>query len=234
MATSPPPTSRQGTLKIVTGDFNTGRCLGATTIALCKFTPTWKAMHDAGYRSAVHLLTDDGAFDHIYTTAGIHRAQLDGKYNGKTAGPNEFYSDHQLRWALLSSDVTPPSAPTNVELSSSDPSSVRVTWDPSTNVGTGVGQVSDLAARRGRDRIQPQEDDRSNGLDGPDDIRPSHVLLLRGGDRLRALDEPIRHKTDRSLGSVRQASCQVARAEGTVRPRPGNQPPTCENETLRP
>lgn len=128
------------TLKIVGGDFNTGRCLGKDTIARCRFTPTWKSMHDAGYRSAVHLLTDDGAFDHIYTTAGIHRAKLDGKYNGKTAGPNEFYSDHQLRWALLSSDVTPPSAPTNVELSSSNPSRVRVTWDPSTNVGTGVAE----------------------------------------------------------------------------------------------
>lgn len=137
------------TLKIVTGDFNTGRCLGATTKALCELTPTWKTMIDSGYRSAVHLLTDDGAFDHIYTTAGIHRAELDGKYNGKTAGPNEFYSDHQLRWALLSSDVTPPSAPTNVELSSSDPSSVRVTWDPSTDVGTGVAEYQ--IWRRGED-----------------------------------------------------------------------------------
>ena len=139
----------RNTLKIVTGDFNTGRCLGATTNALCKFTPTWKTMHDSGYRSAVHLLTDDGAFDHIYTPAGIHRAELDHKYNGKTAGPNEFYSDHQLRWALLSSDVASPSAPTNVQLSSSSPSSVRVTWDPSTDVGTGVAKYQ--IWRRGED-----------------------------------------------------------------------------------
>lgn len=137
------------TLKIVTGDFNTGRCLGATTNALCELTPTWTAFHDAGYRSAVHLLTDDGAFDHIYTPAGIHRAELDREYNGKTAGPDEFYSDHQLRWALLSSDVSPPSAPSNVQLSSSGPSSVRVTWDPSTNVGTGVAEYQ--IWRRGED-----------------------------------------------------------------------------------
>ena len=136
-------------LKIVTGDFNTGRCLGATTNTLCKFTPTWKAMHDAGYRSAVHLLTDDGAFDHIYTPAGIHRAELDHNYNGKTAGADEFCSDHQLRWALLSSDVSPPSAPSNVQLSSSSPSSVRVTWDPSTDVGTGVAEYQ--VWRRGDD-----------------------------------------------------------------------------------
>ena len=138
-----------GALKIVTGDFNTGRCVDATTNALCKFTPTWKAMHDAGHRSAVHLLIDDGAFDHIYTPAGIHRAELDHKYNGKTAGPDEFYSDHQLRWALLSSDVTPPSAPTNLQLSSSDPNHVRVTWDPSTDIGTGVAEYQ--VWRRGDD-----------------------------------------------------------------------------------
>ncbi|MPZ71462.1 MAG: hypothetical protein GEU71_18355, partial [Actinobacteria bacterium] len=127
-------------LKVITGDFNTGRCLGATTDKLCEFTPTWKAFHDGGYRSAVHLLTDDGAFDHIYTPAGIHRANHDGKYNPRTADPKQYYSDHELRWALLSSDVTPPSAPSNVQLSESQTNEVRITWDASIDDSSGVAE----------------------------------------------------------------------------------------------
>lgn len=127
-------------LKVVTGDFNTGRCRGATTDKLCRFTPTWKAFHDAGYRSAVHLLTQDGALDHIYTPAGVHRANHDFKYNRRTAGPNEYYSDHELRWALLSSDVTPPDAPTNVQLSEPDDNEVKITWDAASDAGRGVAE----------------------------------------------------------------------------------------------
>ncbi len=125
-------------LRVVTGDFNTGRCAGSTKD--CKFTPTWKAFHDAGYRSAVHLLTDDGAFDHIYTPAGIHRAAHDGSYNPRTAGPNQYYSDHELRWALLSSDVTAPSPPTNVELVEVGENDVKITWDASTDDSSGVAE----------------------------------------------------------------------------------------------
>lgn len=121
----------KSTLKMISGDFNTGRCLNETANDKCELTYPWRVLYKAGFRNAVHLITEYGGVDNMYTNAGIMDAKADENYNGKKASGKKFYSDHQLRWAHISSDVTPPSVPVWVGFTEINNRRVKLDWDDS-------------------------------------------------------------------------------------------------------
>lgn len=111
-------------LDTVAGDFNENRFIGDTE----RIQPFYKVFTQYNnYRDALVVLKQGYGVDLIFTRAGIMAGDRDDSYNTKTTDPDEFYSDHQLRWMTLSPDVTPPSGASDLSARWSD-STIVVDW----------------------------------------------------------------------------------------------------------
>jgi hypothetical protein len=120
----------------IAGDFNAGRC----AVLPCQIAPFYNALTSEAraYHDCIYTVVDDPGVDFIFSTGGVIDAGTDSGYDPDAArGTPGFYSDHPFRWAIVSSDSTPPSAPTGLRGSSGNVD-VSLSWNASSDAGTGV------------------------------------------------------------------------------------------------
>jgi Endonuclease/Exonuclease/phosphatase family len=127
-----------GRFNVIGGDFNEvrRRYSSGSYVSSAFWTNLTTAPHN--YRDSLYVVgaVNSNAVDYIFAKAGIHQAKADNNYHPRTAqrDPSKFYSDHRFRWAVVGSDTTSPSRPTNLRAQSVD-QGVRLTWNPSTDRG---------------------------------------------------------------------------------------------------
>jgi hypothetical protein len=120
------------------GDYNSGRCPG--DMPPCDPVPFWRKLTSDvyGYRDAIRTAGGVGGVDFVFTTGGIYDADADWTYpkDAKEGDPG-FYSDHRFRWALIGGDVTPPTAPRNVQGATGNVA-IALSWTDSTDDRSGI------------------------------------------------------------------------------------------------
>jgi hypothetical protein len=120
----------------IAGDFNGGRC----SVLPCQIAPFYSALTSEAraYHDCIFTVVDDPGVDFIFSTGGVIDAGTDAGYDPDAArGTSAYYSDHPFRWAIVSSDSSPPSTPTGLRGSSGNVD-VSLSWNASSDPGTGV------------------------------------------------------------------------------------------------
>ena len=131
--------------RTIAGDFNNFRCMsdggyGTGGSLNCDQTPAYDALTKRyGYKDSVFLLNGNlNPIDYIFTTGNVVNAKFD-RYATTKPSNNNFYSNHQLRWALVEGpDTTPPTSPGKVRHYGGFSSFVQVGyWEVSRDGGSG-------------------------------------------------------------------------------------------------
>ena len=104
-------------MNVIAGDFNDNRCLRAgVPTATCGFTPFYDLLvRDRNYKDSVFEMTGKGnPIDFIFSSGNVSDAWWD-QYNPHKPSAPGFYSNHDLRWALVEGpDATNPTFAGNI------------------------------------------------------------------------------------------------------------------------
>ena len=132
-------TRSDNVIHVIGGDMNNFRFEGKAT----NETPMYRAITHApwNYNDGVIDLTPSGSpnpIDFIFSTGNAARADVDKNNTHNENAPN-FYSNHDLRWAMLEGpDTTPPTSPGNVDNRQGYDSWTRIWgWAASRDGGSG-------------------------------------------------------------------------------------------------
>ena len=116
---------------VIGGDFNT---LRKARVVNGRVIPArfWKNLTTRPYRYRDSIHFGDGPLsngvDYIFARAGVHKTGVDTRYNPKMSEDRSgFYSDHRFRWAVLGSDMSPPTSPKSLRASNVT-SGIRLSW----------------------------------------------------------------------------------------------------------
>jgi hypothetical protein len=118
------------------GDFNTQKCSGGYP---CHPLPFWRTLTSDGYgyRDTIHETVNIGGVDYIFTSGGVINANLDSTYSDPKPSSRGFYSDHRFRWAVVSNDVTRPTAPTALRATTGK-DAIVLSWTAARDAGSGI------------------------------------------------------------------------------------------------
>jgi endonuclease/exonuclease/phosphatase family metal-dependent hydrolase len=136
--------------RTIAGDFNNFRCRSGGSVG-CYQTPAYNMLtKKKGYKDAILRMHGSGnPIDFIFTASNIVNAKWDQWQPRKGKG---FYSDHDMRWAVIEGpDTTPPTDPGRISKGSGYGEMVHFGhWNPSRDGGTGL-RTYEVWRAHGRD-----------------------------------------------------------------------------------
>lgn len=96
--------------RLMGGDLNQDRCAQEPSRNCQPLAPFYETLTGSTYNyiDAIRAIQPQGGVDFVFSTAAVLDAGVDNSYNKNTTDPNEFYSDHRFRWALVEIPATTP------------------------------------------------------------------------------------------------------------------------------